>query len=74
MILPDKFARSAAQAFVSAVASKVFLKKKPAESPGETQGDVLYRVQVGAFRDKDNAYALLEALRNAGFDGYVKTT
>lgn len=74
VILTEQFARSAAQAFVSAVASKVFLKKKPAEAPSETPADVWYRVQVGAFRDKSNAYALLEALREAGFDGYVKTT
>lgn len=30
-----------------------------------------YRVQVGAFKSKANAEALLKALRAAGFDGYI---
>ena len=74
VILTDKFARAAAKAVVKTIAKRAGLSKKKQEAPSEPQGDVLYRVQVGAFRDKDNAYALLEALRNAGFDGYVKTT
>lgn len=33
----------------------------------------LYRVQVGAFRNKDNAAAILEKLQKAGFsDSYIK--
>jgi N-acetyl-anhydromuramyl-L-alanine amidase AmpD len=32
----------------------------------------LYRVQVGAFKNKDNADALLKRLKAAGFDGYIK--
>ena len=74
VILTEQFAKAAAKAVVETIADRAGLSKKQQEAASDPQGDVLYRVQVGAFRDKDNAYALLEALRNAGFDGYVKTT
>ncbi|WP_213997260.1 N-acetylmuramoyl-L-alanine amidase [Tepidanaerobacter syntrophicus] len=32
----------------------------------------LYKVQVGAFKDKDNAQAMLDKLKKAGFDGFIK--
>ena len=32
----------------------------------------LYRVQVGAYSKKANAYAMLAKLKQAGFDGYIK--
>lgn len=35
--------------------------------------DVLYTVQVGAFRDIDNAKDIVAKLSRAGFQGYVKT-
>lgn len=37
--------------------------------------DILYRVQVGAFRNKDNAKAMLAKLQAAGFkDAFIKAT
>ena len=33
----------------------------------------LYRVQAGAFKDKENAIARLEQLKKAGFDAYIIT-
>lgn len=33
---------------------------------------VLYRVQVGAFREKANAEAMLKRVRAAGFEGFIK--
>ncbi len=33
--------------------------------------NLLYRVQVGAYRNRDYAEAILEKLKAAGFDGYV---
>lgn len=33
----------------------------------------LYRVQVGAYRIKGNAEAMLDKLKKAGFDGFIKT-
>lgn len=39
----------------------------------ETEGktDLLYRVQVGAFQNKENAQKLAEELRNKGYETYV---
>lgn len=45
-------------------------KAKPAtEKP--TTGKT-YRVQVGAYSEKENAEAMLAKLKKAGFDGYIK--
>ena len=33
--------------------------------------ELLYRVQVGAFKNKDNAEILLQELKSAGFNGYI---
>lgn len=38
----------------------------------EATSDKLYRVQVGAYRVKANAEAMLAKLKAAGFDGYIK--
>ena len=35
--------------------------------------DVWYRCQVGAFRDRKNAEAMLQKLKAAGFEGYIRT-
>ena len=37
------------------------------------QSDVLYRVQVGAYRKKENAEAMLKKLKAAGYDAIIKT-
>lgn len=41
---------------------------KPAET---TQGDTLYRVQVGAFAVRANAEKMLDRLKKAGFSEFV---
>ena len=41
---------------------------KPAET---TQGDTLYRVQVGAFAVRANAEKMLDRLKKAGFTGFI---
>lgn len=43
---------------------------EPTPAPATT--DTVYRVQVGAFKNKANAENMLEKLKNAGFDGFVK--
>ncbi len=43
-----------------------------APEPEQPETDTLYRVQVGAFAEKDNADAMLDRLQKAGFTGYVK--
>ena len=35
-------------------------------------GTQIFRVQVGAFKNRDNALNLLEKLKSAGFDGFIK--
>ena len=44
----------------------------PAEAP-DAGLDMLYRVQVGAFRIRSNAEAYLKEIKAAGFDGYITT-
>ena len=45
--------------------------QKPAEDTKPDTGDVLYRVQVGAFSVRANADRMLEKLKAAGFTGFV---
>ena len=45
--------------------------QKPAEEPKADTGDVLYRVQVGAFSVRANAEKMLEKLKAAGFAGFI---
>ena len=41
------------------------------ESMTPVEGNVLYRVQAGAFRSKSNAEAHLPRVKSAGFDAYI---
>ena len=41
------------------------------ESAAEQEGETIYRVQVGAFRDPENAGNMQEELKKAGFDGFI---
>lgn len=41
------------------------------DKPNEPTPDIRYCVQVGAFSKKSNAEKQLEALKKAGFDGYI---
>ena len=45
---------------------------KTSVAPKPTTSDKLYKIQVGAFRVKANAEAMLAKLKAAGFDGYIK--
>ena len=45
--------------------------EEPAEEPKTDTDQVLYRVQVGAFANRDNAEKMLEKLKAAGFTGFV---
>jgi N-acetylmuramoyl-L-alanine amidase len=45
--------------------------KKPAQTDTTPNGK-LYKIQVGAFKSRDNAEALLTKLKQAGFDGFIK--
>ena len=54
-------------AYAEATAEYLGLAKKTPAS------DTLYRVQVGAYRNRDNAEAMAKKLRSAGFDPYITT-
>ena len=55
------------------LASKVTAKLggSSASNPGTAGGNVLYRVQTGAFSNKANADAMLSKVKAAGFDTYM---
>ena len=42
------------------------------DAAAEKTDGTIYRVQVGAFRNRANAEALLKKLKAAGFDGFIK--
>lgn len=45
---------------------------KPAPEPEQPATDKLYRVQVGAFANRENAEKMLRRLKDAGFDGFIR--
>lgn len=49
---------------------KVAALRKTTNNP-EEGSDIFYKVQVGAFKYRENAEAYLEKLRDAGFDGFI---
>ncbi len=49
-----------------------YYDKYAAKPTPTTTTDGYYRVQVGAFKVKANAEALLQKLKDAGFDGFIK--
>lgn len=69
VILTDAYAKKVAYATMEAVAQVAGLKKKPVAAP--VSGDKLYRVQVGAFKEKANAESLAAQLKAAGFDAII---
>lgn len=69
VILTEKYADQCAAAIVKVLVRRGNLAKKataPAADPNK-----LYRVQVGAFKEKPNAEALVKALKNNGYDAII---
>ena len=66
VILTDKFADQCAAAIVSVLVKRGGLEKKPDQPDGK-----IYRVQVGAFAQKENAEKLVKALQNDGYDAII---
>ncbi len=52
----------------------VTFKEKETPKPAQSteSGGKLYRVQVGAFANRDNAEKMLKRLKDAGFDGFIR--
>ena len=69
IILTEDFANRCAEAIVEAIVELGKLTKKATPPP---TGDTLYRVQVGAFRERANAEAMLKRLKDLGFDAFIK--
>lgn len=46
-------------------------QNKPKENNASSKDETLYSVQVGAFRNKQNAQNYVKQLKKAGFDGFV---
>ena len=75
VILTDTFAEQVADACVEVLVAKGGLKKKvvapaPAPTPADTSNKI-YRVQVGAYKNKANAMAMQEKLKAAGFTATI---
>lgn len=66
----ESYRKAAAQAIVDALAAQYGLKKKPAPKPQPkptVKPGTLYKVQVGAFRDRKNADDLAAELKRKGY-------
>lgn len=75
LLRSETYRKTCAEAIVKAIAEQYKLIKKAVQTgtkpvPPPTTSN-LYKVQVGAFRDKKNADELVNALKKLGFDPYV---
>lgn len=66
----DDFLNKIAQGHVNGLAAAFGLKKKASPAPAVTNGK-LYRVQVGAYHDKNNAVNMQNSLKAKGFDSVI---
>lgn len=69
IILTEAFADKAALAIAEVIAELGGLTKK---SPEVEQTDIIYRVQVGAYKVKANAESMRDKLKEKGFDAIIK--
>lgn len=68
IIITEAFSEECAKAIVSALAELGNLKQRPEP----VQNNKLYRVQVGAYKVKENAINMQNKLKAAGFDAIIK--
>lgn len=66
VILTDAYAQKCARAIVEVIVKRGKLTKKKAPEAG-----ALYRIQVGAFREKENAEKIAAELREKGYQVYI---
>jgi len=62
-----------ARAYVQALVKTFEIKEKVSSDNNDDTREILYRVQVGAFRSKESAEKLVRDLKNAGFEAFVRT-
>lgn len=71
IILTNDFAKKCAKAIVEVIVKRGGLTKKATSNSTVENDDTIYRVQLGAFKNKDNAYALEAELEAKGYQAYV---
>lgn len=69
VILTEKFADQCAAAIVKVLVKRGGLKEKAVEQPEPSRK--IYRVQVGAFLNKQYAEDMLKKLKAAGYDAFI---
>ena len=73
VILSEDFANKCAEAITETIVQKGGLTKIPTtQTNGENKQEVLYRVQVGAYKVKANAEKMKKNLQDLGFDAIIK--
>ena len=77
LLKSDSYRQKVANAIVEGLAAFYKLKKKSAPKPSSKpekpagQSDKVYRVQVGAFKDRKNAERLAEELKKKGYPAFI---
>lgn len=75
LLLSDEYRRKCAQGIVNGLVEHFGLVKKPVPKPTPTPqsapSNAIYKVQVGAFKDKANADKLVEELKAKGYSAIV---
>ena len=71
IILTEEYADKVATACVEVIVAQGKLTKK--QRAPETTTGTIYRVQVGAYKDKANAEKLVASLKKDGYDAYITT-
>jgi N-acetylmuramoyl-L-alanine amidase len=71
IILTDEYADKVATACVEVIVAQGELTKKVVVEQPAT--GTIYRVQVGAYKDKANAEKLVASLKKDGYDAYITT-
>lgn len=66
IIITDEYAKAMAYATMEGIAKVAKLKRKATQQPAS---GTIYRVQVGAFSNKQNAVKLRDELKAKGYDG-----
>jgi N-acetylmuramoyl-L-alanine amidase len=74
LLKSEPFLKELVDAHVSGIAKAMNLKKKTSapQSLSQPATGKLYRVQVGAFRNRDNAERLVQQLKEKGFDAFIR--
>ena len=69
----EAFLKELVAAHVAGIAKAMGLKKKDTAPPSShPETGKLYRIQVGAFRNRDNAERLVRQLKEKGFDAFIR--